>query len=81
MPERNVVLAQGPVCRVECCRDCDTIRLHIGNASVRLPDTAFAGLCRTLLCAMSELLSLPAELWPLARHAKVVDATGDRAAP
>lgn len=82
MRERNVVLAQGTVCTVERCRDCDTIHLHIGNASVRLPATAFAGLCQTLLCALSEIPNLPADIWPLARHAsRVADASGGCPAP
>lgn len=61
------VLASSQVCTVERCRDCGTIHLHFGGASVRIPAAGYGALCETLLSALSGIPELTHEGWPFAR--------------
>lgn len=63
----TALLAQSEVCSVERCRDCGTIHLHLGHATMRIPPDGFAALCETLLDALSGIPELAQEAWPLSR--------------
>lgn len=70
-PDRNtVLLARSEVCAVERCRDCGTIHLHLGDASIRVPPGGFAVLCETLLDALSGVPELAHEAWPFPRRGR-----------
>jgi hypothetical protein len=49
------VLATGPVCQVERCRDCKCISIHLGPTTVRLEEAALASVWATLEQALTSL--------------------------
>ena len=49
---RNEPLATGPVARIERCRDCGTIAVHLGVVTVRLDAVA----CESLWATLGEAL-------------------------
>jgi hypothetical protein len=49
------VLADGPICQVERCRDCKCISIHMGAATVRLEESALASVWATLEEALTNL--------------------------
>lgn len=63
----TALIAHSDICAVERCRDCGTIHLHLGSATVRIPPAGLAALCETLLSALSSVPELTPEEWPLPR--------------
>jgi hypothetical protein len=49
------VLASGPVCQVERCRDCKCISIHLGATTVRLEESALASVWATVEEALTRL--------------------------
>lgn len=49
------VLAVGPVCQVERCRECKCISIHLGPTTVRMEESALASVWATLEEALTAL--------------------------
>jgi len=58
MPKRcthHEVLATGPICQIERCRDCKCVSIHLGATTVRMEESALASLWATLEEALTTL--------------------------
>lgn len=49
------VLATGPICQIERCRDCKCISIHLGATTVRMEESALAAVWATLEEALTNL--------------------------
>lgn len=49
------VLATGPICQIERCRDCNCISIHLGATTVRVEESALASMWATLEEALTHL--------------------------
>lgn len=49
------VLATGPICQVERCRECNCVSIHLGATTVRLEEAALASMWATLGEALERL--------------------------